>query len=301
LTDREAVVMTGHEIVDSHFHLWDRATTDLTWSWLVPGTTHPNLGDISPLQTRDYTVDDYIADAAPTGVAKAVHVQAAIGTDDPVRETAWLQGCADRTGFPHGIVGHADLKDPGVEGVLERHGEFANVRGIRDFSYGDYLVEDAWHRGFGLLEKYDLVCDLDCTWENMPKARDVARRFPGVTVVLDHAGFPQGRDADYFRAWRDGMAAIAQADNVVCKVSGLGMGDHMAGRQWTAETIRPYVEGCLETFGIERCFFGSNWPVDSLFGDYATMLAAYQTLTADLSESERTAFFVTNATRTYRL
>lgn len=293
--------MTQPEIVDSHFHLWDRAVPDLAWSWLEPGLAHPQLGDISPLQDREFTVDDFIAEAAPAGIAKAVHVQAAIGTEDPVRETEWLQAYADRTGFPHGIVGHADLKDPSVEGVLERHSAFPNLRSIRDFSYGDYLVEDAWHRGFALLGKYDLVCDLDCTWENMAKARDVARRFPGVTVVLDHAGFPQDRTAEYFRSWRDGMATIAAADNVVCKVSGLGMGDCMAGGQWTPASIRPYVHGCLEAFGVERCFFGSNWPVDSLFGDYATMLDGYVRATADLSADERHAFFTGNASRVYRL
>lgn len=293
--------MTEREIVDSHFHLWDRTVPGLAWSWLEPGTPHPNLGDISLLQDRDYTVDDFVVDATHSGVAKAVHVQAAIGTEDPVTETAWLQACADRTGFPHGIVGHADLKDPAVEGVLERHRGFPNMRGIRDFSYGDYLVEDAWHRGFALLEKYDLVCDLDCTWESMAKARDLARKFPGITIVLDHAGFPQDRGDDYFRAWRSGIAAIAEADNVVCKISGLGMGDHMAGGRWTVDSIRPYVHGCLEAFGIERSFYGSNWPVDSLFGDYESMLAGYVEITADLSADERAAFFVDNATRVYRL
>ena len=56
-------------------------------------------------------------------LTKAVHVQAAIGSPDPVTETEWLQEAADRTGFPHGIVAYADLRDPGVEAVLERHCE----------------------------------------------------------------------------------------------------------------------------------------------------------------------------------
>ena len=63
-------------------------------------------------------------------------------------------------GVPHGIVAHADLRDPGVERVLERHCESPNMRGIRDFSYGDYLVEPDYHRGFALLEKYNLVSSM---------------------------------------------------------------------------------------------------------------------------------------------
>lgn len=294
--------MTAETIIDSHFHLWDHDRADLAWDWLEPGVRHPMLGDISPLQTREYRVDDYIAEATPEGVTKAVHVQAAIGSADPVSETAWLQACADRTGFPHGIVGHADLKSPDVEGVLERHCEHANMRGIRDFSYGDYLVDEMWHRGYALLEKYSLVCDLDCTWENMAKARSVAARFPGITMVLDHAGFPQDRSDEYYRSWITAMRELASAENVVCKVSGLGMGDAMTGGRWTVDSIRPYVLGCLDAFGVERCFFGSNWPVDSLFGDYSTMLDGYRTLVGtELSATEQQAFFADNATRVYRL
>jgi predicted TIM-barrel fold metal-dependent hydrolase len=288
-------------IVDSHFHLWDRAAEGLAWDWLVPGTPHPLLGPIDALQQREYTIDDYLADVQPHGVVKAVHVQAAIGSPDPVRETEWLQDFADRTGFPHGIVADANLKDPDVERVLERHAAHANMRGIRDFSSGDYLVEDAWHRGFALLEKFGLSCDLDCTWERMAKARALADRFPNTVIVLDHAGFPQERTDQYLANWRAGLAALAGAENVVCKISGLGMGDHMAGGRWSEESIRPYLHGCLEAFGPDRCLFGSNWPVDSLFAAYGTTLAAHVDLTADLSESERAAVFHDNAIRVYRL
>lgn len=292
---------TAPTIVDSHFHLWDRSVAGLEWSWLVPGTPHPNLGDISPLQDREYRIEDYLADVAGLGVGKAVHVQAAIGSADPVTETEWLQEIADRTGYPQGIVGEADLKDPRVADVLERHCAFANMRGIRDFSYGDYLVDPQWHRGFALLERYGLVCDLDCTWENMAKARDLAARFPGVTIVLDHAGFPQDRTPEYYESWRSGMRTLARAENVVCKISGLGMGDHMAGRQWTAGSIRPYVLGCVEAFGVGRCFFGSNWPVDRLFGDYPSLVDVYRELTAELSDDERADLFARNAERIYRI
>jgi predicted TIM-barrel fold metal-dependent hydrolase len=293
--------MAELQIVDSHFHLWDRGIDGLAWHWLVPGTTHPLLGDIGPLQSREYQVEDYLAEACPHGVKQAVHVQAAIGSEDPVRETDWLQDLADTTGFPHGIVGHADLRDPDVEGVLERHAAYPNMRGIRDFSSGDYLVEDAWHRGFALLEKYGLSCDLDCTWERMAQARELADRFGSTQIVIDHAGLPEDRTEEYYTNWWAGMAALAGADNVMCKISGLGMGDHMAGGRWTVDSIRPYVHGCLEMFGVERCLFGSNWPVDSLFSEYGPMLDAFMEITAELTDSERAALFQHNATRVYRL
>ena len=187
-------------------------------------------------------------------MTKAVHVQAAIGSKDPVKETEWLQAAADRTGFPHGIVAHADLRAPDVEIVLERHCEYPNMRGIRDFSYGDYLVEPDFHRGFALLEKYNLVPSMAAQWQDMEKLRDLAGRFPNIIIVVDHTGFPEERSDEYFRKWKRGMAVAAEADNVRCKISGLGMGDN----NWTVASIRPYVLHSIETFGVERCFFATK-------------------------------------------
>ena len=90
---------------------------------------------------------------------------------------------------------------------------------------------------------------------------------------------------------------MASAENTWCKISGLGMYDH----QWTVESIRPWVMACLETFGIERCFFGSNWPVDRLFSSYDAVINAFAEIVADLSLSEQEALFFANATKVYGL
>ena len=67
----------------------------------------------------------------------------------------------------------------------------------------------------------------------------------------------------------------AAADNIICKISGLGMADN----EWTQETITPYVETCIELFGCDRALFTTNWPIDSLWSDYATLVAAYRSIT----------------------
>jgi predicted TIM-barrel fold metal-dependent hydrolase len=67
---------------------------------------------------------------------------------------------------------------------------------------------------------------------------------------------------------------MSDLPQVVCKLSGLGMFDH----DWTADSIRPIVEAVLEQFGPDRCMFGSNFPVDSLYSDYTTLLTVYEDL-----------------------
>lgn len=283
--------------VDTHVHYWDLVDPKLKYVWLEPDWVHPILGNIDGLKVQRYMADEFVSETRFQNVSKAVHVQAAIGIDDPVEETRWLQAQADRTGFPHGIVAHCDLVSADAARTIERHLEFANLRGIRDFGQGDYLADPAWRKGYGLLAAHGLVFCLDVVWENMPKAREVAEEHPDVVLCIDHAGFPRERSDEYFASWRRGMETVAGAPNVVCKISGLGMCDP----RWTVDSFRPWVLACIETFGVERSFFGTNWPVDRLYSSYGDVLDAYEQIIADFTPEERTALFSGNAERIFRI
>ena len=128
-------------------------------------------------------------------------------------------------------------------------------------------------------------------WQNMEKLRILADRSPNTLIVVDHAGLPQERSNEYFVQWKRGMDTIARSDNIRCKISGLGMGD----QNWTVSSIRPYVLHCIETFGVERCFFGSNWPVDWLWSTYDDLINAYSEITSDFTLQEKIALFSQNA------
>ena len=231
-------IMGKPEFVDAHVHFYDMEHPELHYAHWQPDVVHPTLGTLPrKLAERNWLAEDFIALTRESNVTKAIHVQAAIGSPDPVKETEWLQEAADRTGFPHAIVAYADLRDAEVEQTLERHCEFENMRGIRDFSHGDFLVSSDFRRGHSLLEKYGLVSSIAAEWQDMEKLRDLAGAFPNIPIVMDHAGLPSERTPEYFENWREGMRTAAEAENVICKVSGLGMGDN----DWTVDSIRPYV------------------------------------------------------------
>jgi len=289
--------VAGLPFVDTHVHYWDLRNPALKYEWLMPEWVHPVLGNIDGIKVQRYMAEDYIAETRFQNVSKAIHIQAAIGIADPVEETRWLQEQADATGFPHGIVAHCELASPGAQKVIERHLEYPNVRGIRDFGQGDYLVDPAWQRGYGLLARYGLVFCIDPTVETMGKARALADRHPEVILSIDHAGYPHERTAEYFELWRRGMETVAGAPNVICKISGLGMRDPL----WTVDSIRPYVLGAIEAFGTGKVVFGTNWPVDRLFSSYGDVLDAYEMLISDLTGDEQAALFSSNAERIFRL
>ena len=93
------------------------------------------------------------------------------------------------------------------------------------------------------------------------------------------------------------MRALARAENIVCKISGLGMYDH----SWSTQSIKPWIETCLDAFGVERCMFGSNWPVDRLFSSYGDLFRAYAQVAGTLGPGDTHKLFAGNAERYYRI
>jgi len=286
------------EFVDTHVHFWDLKDPKLRYSWLDPETPdHPALGNYDALKMQRYWADDFLRETRFANVSKAIHVQAAIGIEDPVEETRWLEAFSERLGVPQGIVAFVDLEAANAAEVVAQHAGFPHVCGIRDLRYDGYLSSETWRRGFASLEQHGLVCCMDPLVEVMDDAADLAATFPGITICIDHAGFPRQRDREYFEAWRTGMRKIAERPNTVVKISGLGMCDY----SWTLGSIRPWVRTCLDLWGPERSFFGTNWPVDRLFSSYDFLVDSYRALVAELTPAEQEAVLVTNAERVYRL
>ena len=284
--------------VDAHVHFFDLQHPQLQYDHWKPDQDHPVLGaQTRKLAERNYLAEDFISEATPSGMVKAIHVQAAIGSKDPVVESQWLQEAFDRTGAPQAIVGYVDLRAADAGREIERHLEHENFKGIRDFSSGDYLVDDDFRRGFRMLGKYGLVSSVAVGYEDMGKLADLARTYPDITIVMDHAGLPQERTPEYFEKWRAGISVIAEVENIICKISGLGMFDN----QWTVESIRPYVETCIEKFGCNRSLFATNWPIDSLWSGYSDVVNAYRKITSSFTTGEKDALFAGNAERIYNI
>ena len=116
-------------------------------------------------------------------------------------------------------------------------------------------------------------------------------------MILNHTGMPRDWDDEGIEVWRNGMRAIADAENISVKISALGM----MKPDWDASDIRPFVLDTIEIVGVDRCMFASNFPVDSLFSDYAAVWTAYDEITSDFSASERAKLFHDNAERYYRI
>lgn len=283
--------------IDTHVHFYDLQNPKLRYDLLQPGARHEILEDIRAIQAQRYWADDWLAEVRFANVIKSIHVQCAGGIEDPVEETRWLQAFADRLGHPHGIVAEVHLGQPDAEAVIERHLEFPNVRGVREYRDDDYLRDPAWQRGFASLDKHGLVGCVHARPDTYADVKRLASRHPHMTVCLDHVGFPRQRDADYFALWKREIMNLAEAPNVIVKVSGLDICDP----HWTIESMRPWVLSCIEAFGPGRTVFASNWPFGRLHSSYPDVIDTYAQLIEGYSPDERTAMFSTNAARYFRI
>ena len=123
------------------------------------------------------------------------------------------------------------------------------------------------------------------------------RACPDIPVVLNHTGFPWDRSDAGLELWRRGMKDLAACEQVCCKLSCLCLQEG----PWEYEDNRRIVLEAIGIFGIERCMFASNFPVDGLRVSYERMFHDFKRMTAELSDSERRKLFHDNAARFYRL
>jgi len=131
----------------------------------------------------------------------------------------------------------------------------------------------------------------------MEGAAGLAESCPAVAFVLQHAGMPEDLSPAGRNAWRVGMQRLASCPNVVTKLSGLGTFIHRNDAAHIAGVARE----TIAIFGVSRCLFGSNFPIEKLWTDYRDLVAAYRTALAFLDESGRDAVLRANAMRIYRL
>lgn len=280
--------------IDTHVHFNDMAHPMVRWTWLEAGAPHGLIANPEGYKHVRYTSEEFRAETRFCSVDKVVHVQAALGTPDPVSETIWLEEMADRTGWPDAIIAEAFLRAPDADRLLARQAEHRRVIGVRDLQGPSYAEDPDFARGYRSLHRHGLSLALAPTWHEMPAVERVARDNPETLLILEHAGMPLDRTDDAYRtAWTAALRSIARLEHVVIKISGLGM----AEPDWTPASIRPWIHGCLEAFGADRCMMGTNWPVDRLFSSYPDLVDAYVDALADLQEHERNAVLADNAER----
>ena len=290
--------------IDSHVHLIDHTH----YSWFTPENKSLTFeGDWKPIM-HDYLPHNLIEETQGSRirVIGAVHVQ--MNADDPLIETRTIQQMSDESGLPISIVVGGDLSDAEFESLLNQQLEYKGFHGVRQilnihphplYAYveEDYMEQAQWLAGLRLLAKYELTFDMQLYPSQFDRALQVIDSNPDVVFVINHNGMWADRNLAGWQQWTRGLRELGRRDNVAMKISGLASTDHY----WTIESFKPAIYTSLDAFGIDKCMFASNFPVDKLHGSYIDIVNAFARATEDLTQEEQDKLFVLNAKRYYKL
>ncbi|MFM0395103.1 amidohydrolase family protein [Paraburkholderia phytofirmans] len=321
----EPVLEPELPIVDTHHHLWD-----------VPNNRYLIDDLVADLSGGHNVVATVFLECLAMYRASGPTEMRPVGETEFVSGIAAMSasGLYGPTRIAAGIVGFADLTlGAGVEPVLQAHiaaggGRFRGIRhsaawdadriiGNSSTVQGPGLFrEPTFRAGISRLQALGLSFDAWVFHPQLADVADLAQAFPELSITLGHAGGVlgygpyTGKRDEVFSAWRASMADIAMHANVSVKLGGLvkrlAAFDYLAleappDSDALATYWRPYIETCIELFGVERCMFESNFPVDKLGTGYTTLWNAFKRITASASASEKAALYSGTARRVYRL
>ena len=298
--------LESQKIIDTHHHLWD--PTNGKYNWLI--------ADGHEVFNKVYLHKEFEQDIANLNLIKSVHVQAEINLSETIYETQWLQDYYNNQSLhdrklPNAIIGFADFLDTKVEQTLQEHLKYPNFRGIRqilnfdkknkNISHAtfDYLKNDLWVKNFGLLKKFDLLFDLSILINQTEDAENLIKKYDSTLFIINHTLCPHDITNDNINLWLDKIKILSKYENVAIKLSGFGE----FNSNWTTESIKPLILYSIENFGINRCMFGTNFPVDKFLSNasYEDYWKAYLKITQDFSEDEINNLFYKNAEKFYKI
>ncbi|MET1085175.1 MAG: amidohydrolase family protein [Burkholderiales bacterium] len=312
--DQRAVhLRTGRDedlpIVDAHHHFWDIERNNHPWLRELPRIPF-RYGDYGPI-CRNFLPAEYLRLATGHRVVQTVYMEGEWCPADPLGEPRWVHALARETGLPNAMVGQVWLDRDDVDAVLQGHARYPLVRAVRqkprvvsrredyreDFAEPGSMRCPQWRDGYARLARYGLMFELQAPWWHFDEALELAHDFPATTIIVNHTGLPADRTPEGLAGWRGALEKLADAANVHLKISGLGVRD----AAWSVATNGPIVRDAIRIFGVERCMFASNFPVDSIVATFDQIYSGFKTITTDLEPRERLRLFHDNAVALYRL
>src|SRR5436305_6294472 len=308
----EEILDPTRPIVDPHHHLWERGGQRyLIEEFLADIASGHNIVATVYVEARSMYRASGPEAFRPVGEVEFANGIAAMSASGGYGGAAI---CA-------GIVGHANLllgeaARPVLEAEIAAGG--GRFRGIRHSSPWDadpevagmyatrprgLLLDPTFRSGFACLAPLGLSFDAWLFHPQIDELTELARAFPDTKIVLDHCGGPAGvgrfagKREQVFPQWRASIREIAKCENVVVKLGGLAMcllgyDFHLRAKPPSSEELaaacRPYIETCIEAFGVGRAMFESNFPPDKGQCSYQVIFNAFKRIAAPLSESDKT-------------
>ena len=293
----------GIPLVDTHQHLWDLSNQTLPW-----------LKGSPDVLNRTYWLAEYAAATQGLNVVQAVYMEVDIHPDQQRQEAETLIGICRKGGSP--TIAAVISGRPASEDFSEYIRSFRTspeIKGVRQVLHSEatpknYCLQPQFRKSMELLGELGLSYDLCMRPEDLGDGLILARSTPGTRFIVDHCGNgdPESFLSDKVRKsppkhepekWRADISALADCDNVICKISGI-IASAPKGVPFV-ESLAPLINHCLKEFGPDRVVFGGDWPVCLLGATYREWVTTLRAIVADRPIADQKKLFHENARRFY--
>ena len=278
-------------LLDTHQHLVYRKKASYGWT-----------KDILLLAEKNFTLDDYKALTEGLGIGGTLFMETGVDDPDYQQETRFVKSLADNS--ENGMIGLISSirpeSDEAFETWLEETIEMGVVGYRRilhvmpdDTSQSDIFRKNV--RKIGVSGKTFDICFLP---GQLPIAFELAKACENTKLILNHCGVPDIA-GDGLDPWRQDIKALAQIQNVICKLSGLMA--YCAPGTSSLATIEPYVDHALNCFGPNRMVWGSDWPVVNLAKGLPEWISVTRKILGKLSADEASSIAFGTAQTVYKV
>jgi L-fuconolactonase len=272
--------------IDAHHHLWSYNPIEFAW-----------LNDEMANLRRDFTPVDLSIALMSSHVDASIAVQAC----QSLEETEWLLGLAESNSMIAGVVGWVPLEANNLTEVLDQFTHRPNLVGFREILQSQaigFLDRVEFNRGISHLSDRGFVYDILIREHQLDEATRFVDRHPKQRFVLDHAAKPLIADQQ-LEPWARRIHEMARRPNVSCKISGLVT--EADWNHWSLDTLRPFIDVCVEAFGPERLLAGSDWPVCLVASSHVRWWDTLRDYFEGFSSNEQERIFGGNSIEVYRL
>ena len=327
----EEIIDHDIEIVDPHHHLWPGPSrTDE-----VSAENRYLLEDLWKDTESGHKVSKTVFVECGQG-----YFESGSDAMKPVGETKFVcevseEAKADKSKAQiKGIVGHADMMlGSSAREVLEAHleegkGRFKGIRHGASWDESEEIrnshsnpirhiyLNDTFQKGIEQLDALNLTLDAWNYHKQIKELTDLAKCFPNLKIVQNHFGGPLGigpyksKREEVFSEWKDSISELSERENVYIKIGGLAMpingwGWHKRELPATSEELvenhEKYYLHSIKSFGVKRCMFESNFPVDKRSISYAVLWNGFKKVVRDFSTEEKEYLFSKTAADFYSL
>jgi predicted TIM-barrel fold metal-dependent hydrolase len=275
-------------MLDTHQHLIYPENCPYSWT-----------NDIPALAGNGFRYEDYVSLTHDAGVAGTIFMETS--PDDPHwrQETKFVYELAAKPGsLINGVIANCRPEEEGFEKYVDsaRHPKLVGFRRILHVVPDDVSRGPSFAENVRWLGKQKLTFDLCFLARQLPLAIELAKKCPDTQLILDHCGVPEVA-AGALDPWREHIRNLAKLPNVGCKISGVLA--YCKPGEATLETVKPYVDHCIEHFGADRLVWGSDWPVVVINSTLPEWIRIARQLVARLSQTEQRKILHDNAVCIY--